>query len=71
MIKLEIDSNKEGIEILLNNDGVNELIAYLNFIRNNQESIHLIAGNELSEEASLNENKIVKHIKLVYIDSDN
>jgi hypothetical protein len=68
MIKFEIDDSKDGIELLLDAEGVDELINYLHFIKNNQESFHLVAGNELSEEASQNDNKIIKHVKLIYVD---
>lgn len=67
MIKFEIDNGKEGVEILVDTEGVDELINYLYFIKNNRESIHLVAGNELNEEASQNENEIIKHVKLVYV----
>jgi hypothetical protein len=68
MIKFEMENNKEGVEILLDSLGVEELINYLHFIKNNQESIHLVAGNELNEDASQNNNEIIKHVKLVYIE---
>ncbi|MEZ4771630.1 MAG: hypothetical protein R3D00_00525 [Bacteroidia bacterium] len=68
MIKFEIDNSKEGVEILLDSLGVDELINYLHFIKNNQESIHLIAGNELNEEMSQNEKEIIRHVKLVYLE---
>lgn len=67
MIKFEIDSSNRGVEILLDNEGVDELINYLHFIKNNHDSIHLVAGNELNEDASQNENKLIKHVKLVYV----
>lgn len=68
MIKFEINNSKEGVEILLDFMGVDELINYLHFIKNNQESIHLVAGNELNEDASQNENEIIKHVKLIYVE---
>lgn len=67
MIKFEIDNIQEGVEILLDSEGVDELINYLHFIKNNQESMHLLAGNELNEEVSQNGNEIIKHVKLVYV----
>lgn len=67
MIKFELDCHKEGVEILLDTAGVEELISYLHYVKNNHESIHLIAGNELNEEASQNENAIIKHVKIVYL----
>jgi hypothetical protein len=67
MIKIEIDESKKGIEIILNSEGIEELIGYLQYIRNKNEHIHLTAGNELSEEKSLNGNEIISHLKLVYL----
>ena len=68
MIKFELDSSNEGVEILLDSRGVDELINYLHFIKDNQENFHLVAGNELNEEASQNKNEIIKHVKLVYVE---
>lgn len=68
MIKFEIDKSKEGIEVFLDADGVDELINYLKFIKNNQESFHLLAGNELNECKNQNENVLIKHVKLIYIE---
>jgi len=67
MIKFEINESKEGIEIILDAEGIDELINYLQFIKSNQESFHLVAGNELNVEASQNANELVKHVKLVYV----
>ena len=68
MIQFEIDKSKVGIEVLLDDNGVDELINYLNFIKSNQESFHLLAGNELNECKSQSENVLIKHVKLIYID---
>ncbi len=42
MIKFENHNN--GVDILLDKDGVQELMKYLQFIKINGESIHLTAG---------------------------
>ena len=68
MIKIEIENNEDGIEILLDYDGVNELISYLNYIKNEKEHFHLTAGNELSEIESYNGNKLIKYLRLQYIE---
>lgn len=67
MIKVEIENSKKGIEIILNNDGISELINYLNFLRENKDDFHLSAGNELEEKPSQNGNDIITHVKLIYI----
>lgn len=67
MIKFEFD--KIGVDILLDKEGVEELINYLQFIKLNEESIHLTAGNELNDDPSQNMNNNVKHVKIVYIKS--
>jgi hypothetical protein len=68
MITFEIDSSKEGVEVYLDANGVNELIRYLNFIKNNQDHYHLIVGNELDEKVNQIDNRVVKHVKLIYVD---
>ena len=67
MMTFEIDSSKEGIEVYLDDNGINELIRYLNFIKDNQDHYHLVVGNELDEELNQDNNKLVKHVKLVYV----
>lgn len=66
MISFEIDESKEGIEVYLDEKGIEELIGYLNFIKKEDEHMHLIAGNELNENIFHDRNKIVKHVKLIY-----
>jgi len=68
MMTFEIDSSKEGIEVYLDSNGVDELIRYLNYIKNNQDHYHLVAGNELDEERNQSDNILVKHVKLIYVD---
>ena len=68
MIKFEIDNTKKGIEVILNNEGINELINYLNLIKETKDHLHLVAGNELDESNSQNGNDIIAHVKLVYTD---
>ncbi|MCG3167163.1 MAG: hypothetical protein POELPBGB_02947 [Bacteroidia bacterium] len=70
MIQFEIDSSKEGVEIYIDSDGINELINYLNFIKNEEDHMHLVAGNELSEGLNQKGNKCIKHVRLVYIDKN-
>jgi hypothetical protein len=67
MIKFETDSNGEGVEIIFDSNGMDEFISYLQTIRKENDHMHLIVGNELSEEkVSDNANTNVKHVKLVY-----
>jgi hypothetical protein len=68
MIKFETDSNGEGVEIIFDSNGMDEFISYLQYIRKENDSMHLLAGNELSvEKVSDNANTNVKHVKLVYL----
>jgi hypothetical protein len=65
MIKFETDSNGEGVEIIFDSDGIDEFISYLQSIRSVNDSMHLLAGNELSEEkVNDKENIDVKHVKI-------
>jgi hypothetical protein len=60
MIKFETDSNGEGVEIIFDSNGIDEFIAYLQSIKKENDHLHLLVGNELSEEK-------VKHVKIVYL----
>jgi hypothetical protein len=65
MIKFETDSNGEGVEIIFDTNGIDEFISYLQSIRNANDSMHLLVGNELSEEkVNGKENIDVKHVKI-------
>ena len=65
MIKFETDSNGEGVEIIFDSDGIDEFISYLQSIRSANDSMHLLVGNELSEEkVNDKENIDVKHVKI-------
>ena len=68
MIKFETDSNGEGVEIIFDSIGIDEFISYLQSIKKENDHLHLLVGNELSEEkVSDNENTNVKHVKIVYL----
>ena len=65
MIKFETDSNGEGVEIIFDSDGIDEFISYLQSIRSVNDSMHLLAGNELSEEKVKDKENIdEKHVKI-------
>ncbi len=66
MITIESDKKSDGIEIFLDREGVDELIDYLQFIKNENETFHLTVGNELSEEP-IKGGYCVKHVKLYFI----
>jgi hypothetical protein len=70
MITIEVDSSKEGIEIIVDSEGVDELIRYLLYIKKMKDHYHLLVGNELSEEIISSKNTLVKHAKLVYWDAE-
>ena len=66
MITVEIDASDNGIEILVDESGVDELIDYLQYIKSENESMHLLAGNELGEElVNKSNDRLVKHVKLI------
>ncbi len=68
MITFEIDNSKEGIEIFLDSNGVTELQRYLNYIKDHKDHYHLLSGNELDRKLYNNENTLVKHVKLIFIE---
>ena len=65
MIKFETDSNGEGVEIIFDSNGIDEFISYLQSIKKEHDHMHLLVGNELSEEkVNDKENIDVKHVKI-------
>jgi hypothetical protein len=61
--------SKDSIFILLDNEGIEEMIGYLNFIKNQDSSIHLNEGNELIKDNDIDDDMyFVPHVKIVNID---
>ena len=68
MLTFEIDGSNEGIEVFLDAEGIEEMINYLNYIKEHSDHHHLIVGKELDSKLINSANKLVKHVKLVYLD---
>jgi len=66
MIAIELDESKEGVEIFLDELGIDEMINYLQFIKSKNEHMHLVAGGELNETLMNKKNERIKHAKLIY-----
>lgn len=70
MISIELEQgNKESVEIYLDENGIDELINYLGYIKHNKDHFHLLVGNELSDDKKQFQNSLVKHCKLIYLES--
>jgi len=67
MITFELDQTKEGMEIYLDSADAEELIDYLRYVKKDNESMHLLVGNELQEKLINNDNSLLKHVKLIYL----
>jgi hypothetical protein len=64
--------SKDSFFILLDTDGIEEMIGYLNFIKNQDSSIHLNEGNELINHHDMDDDMyFVPHIKIINIDKLN
>ena len=66
MIAIELDEEREGIEIFVDEQGIDEMQRYLQFIRAKKDHMHLLAGGELSEILVNSQNERIKHAKLIY-----
>lgn len=67
MIQFEIDAISRSVELLLDSEGVDELVRYLEEIRRDRDHIHLTIGHELSSGRSENGHTIAQHVKIVFI----
>lgn len=63
--------SKDSIYLIFDRKGIDEMIDYLNFIKN-ESSMHLIEGNELSSESEDVDDDmfLIPHVKLVNIEVD-
>ena len=64
MITIESQQKIDSVNIFVDNEGVNELIDYLNYVKKNDESMHLVIGNETP---IIEGNSTIKHVKLIYL----
>ena len=62
--------SKDSIFLVFDTEGIDEMIEYLNFIKNNDSSMHLNEGNELSSDADDIDDDmyLIPHVKIVNID---
>ena len=62
--------SKDSIFLIFDNEGINEMIDYLNFIKDKDSSMHLSKGNELSSDNEEVEDDmyLITHVKLINID---
>jgi hypothetical protein len=63
-------SAPEHIEIVADEQGIDDLILYLNSIRRNKDHMHLIIGTELDNYPIISENSqlfhVIKSVRLEY-----
>ena len=62
--------SKDSIFLIFDNEGIDEMIDYLNFIKNSDSSMHLTEGNELSSDDSDIDGDmyLIPHVKIINID---
>jgi hypothetical protein len=61
--------SNDSIFIVLDNEGIDELINYLNFIKDVDSSIHLNEGNELVVDDNIEDDMFyIPHVKLINLD---
>ena len=62
--------SKDSVFLIFDNEGIHEMIDYLNFIKDKDSSMHLSKGNELSSDTEEVEDDmyLITHVKLINID---
>ncbi len=61
--------SKDSIFLVLDNEGIDELIDYLNFIKNVDSSMHLNEGNELVSNDDIDDDMYyIPHVKLINLE---
>ena len=64
MISFELDSTKESVTINVDSNGSKELMDYLNFVSKMKDHIHLVIGNELSDDVFESGNSSIKFVTI-------
>ena len=67
MITIQSFIKIDSITIFFDNEGIEEMINYLNFIKNNDASFHLSSGNELADIPFDEKFIVVPHLKMINI----
>ena len=68
MITIEMDKASDAVDIILDAQGVDEMITYLNFIKDKKDHMHLCVGNELGDSSITKGSELVKFVTLIYSD---
>lgn len=68
MITVQSFVKNDSIVIFLDNQGIDEMINYLKFIKNKDTSFHLSGGNELEETAFDEKLFVIPHVKILNVD---
>jgi hypothetical protein len=63
MIKINIENNAQGLIITLNNEGIDDLINILTYVKASRDHYHLIEGNELTQSKE-DEASIIRHVRI-------
>ena len=66
MIYFQTDCEGEDVFILLDDEGVDDLISRLQFIKRDRESIHMLLDAELSDAEVEPKGKLVSHVKIAH-----
>ena len=71
MITVQSFVKNDSITIFFDNKGIDEMIDYLNSIKNEDVSFHLSDGNELETTPIDDKMFVVPHIKILNVDKLN
>jgi hypothetical protein len=66
MIKTHIENIAQGLIITMNNEGIDELINILTYVKESRDHYHLVAGNELTLEKEA-EVFLIRHVRIEVI----
>ena len=68
-ISVELVANRDEVEIYLDNEGIDDLIMQLRFLKKPGDHVHFFTkewgGEPLSSETHLPENKTIHHLRIV------
>ena len=68
MITIQSITKIESVTIFFDNEGIEEMIRFLEFIKYNDASFHLSIGNELEENTFDAEQFVIPHAKIINVD---
>jgi|GEM_PF-3380404 len=69
LLNFEISKESDSIEVFLDEEGIDNLMSYLNYVKSSKDHIHLLAHEkgEITKKDFGHDKKIIEYVTLHYL----